>query len=54
MANASVRMNEVLATARPLYAALSPEQQKIADDLMAKRGGRDGDRGHGGPRPTRG
>jgi protein CpxP len=54
MADASTRMNEVLATARPLYAALSPEQQKIADDLMAKRGGRDGQRGHGGARPTRG
>ncbi len=53
MADASAGMNEVLATARPLYAALSPEQQKVADDLMA-RGGRDGQHGHGGPRPTGG
>ena len=49
LAAASARTGEVLAAAKPLYAALSPEQQKIADDLLAKRGGR---RGHhqGGPR----
>jgi periplasmic protein CpxP/Spy len=56
MKEASVRMDELLATARPLYAALSPEQQKTADALMARhgRGGRDGHREHGGPRPTKG
>jgi hypothetical protein len=54
MADASTRLNEVLASARPLYAALSPEQQKTADDLMAKQGGRGGHRGPGGERPARG
>ena len=56
MKEASVRMDELLVTARPLYAALSPEQQKTADELMTRhgRGGRDGHRGHGGPRPTKG
>ena len=54
MKEASTRMDELLTTARPLYAALSPEQQKVADDLMARRGGRDGHRQHGGPRPARG
>ena len=32
------RLNEVIAAAKPLYAALSPEQQKVADDLMARQG----------------
>ncbi len=52
LAEASARMDEVLATARPLYAAFSPEQKKIADDLLAKRGGHDGHR-RGGDRPAR-
>ena len=49
MAAASTRLTEVLAAAKPLYAALSPEQQKIADDLLAPRhGGRFHHRGmHG-------
>jgi hypothetical protein len=55
MKEASARMDELLATARPLYAALSPEQQKIADDLMSRRGhGRDGNRHRGDQRPARG
>lgn len=54
MKEASARMDELLATARPLYATLSPEQQKIADDLMARRGGRDGHRPNSGHRPARG
>jgi hypothetical protein len=56
MKEASVRMDELLATARPLYAALSPEQQKIADDLVSRRGpgGRDGHRHRDGQRPARG
>lgn len=49
LAAASARTSEVLAAAKPLYAALSPEQQKIADDLLAKRGGRGG-HPHGGHR----
>ena len=35
---ASQRLDEVIAAAKPLYAALSPEQQKTADELMARRG----------------
>jgi hypothetical protein len=50
MKTAAARMDEVLATAKPLYAALSPEQQKVADDLMARQG----ERRHGGARPARG
>jgi hypothetical protein len=52
MASASTRLGETLAAAKPLYAALSAEQQKIADDLLAPRGRggpgqRGGHRGHG-------
>lgn len=51
LAAASARTGEVLAAAKPLYAALSPEQQKIADDLLAKRAGHRGQH-HGGPRKS--
>jgi hypothetical protein len=37
LAAAYTRQSETLAAAKPLYAALSPEQQKIADDLLASR-----------------
>ncbi len=37
LAAAATRLNDVLAAAKPLYAALSPEQQKIADELFAPR-----------------
>jgi hypothetical protein len=37
LAAASARLNETLSAAKPLYAALSPEQQKIADELLAPR-----------------
>ncbi len=37
LATASARLNETLAAARPLYAALSPEQQKVADELLSPR-----------------
>jgi len=51
MATASARLNETLAATKPLYAALSPEQQKIADELLAPRGrggsGHRGGHGHG-------
>ena len=43
LAASSTRLSETLAAAKPLYAALSPEQQKIADELLAPRG----HRGHG-------
>ncbi|MBX3662787.1 MAG: Spy/CpxP family protein refolding chaperone [Burkholderiales bacterium] len=50
MAQASERIGERLAAQKPLYAALSPEQQQIADRLFAGRGGKHGGRGgrHGG------
>jgi hypothetical protein len=38
MAFASQRLDEVIAAAKPLYAALSPEQQKIADEMLARQG----------------
>ena len=37
LAAATARLNETLTAARPLYAALSPEQQKIADELLTPR-----------------
>lgn len=47
LAAASSRLNETLAATKPLYAALSPEQQKIADEVLAPRG-RGGFHGRGG------
>jgi protein CpxP len=47
MATASTRLGERLAVQKPLYAALSPEQQQIADQVFAARSGRHGGR-HGG------
>lgn len=38
LATASARLNELLAVGKPLYAALSPEQQQIADKALAHRG----------------
>lgn len=38
LATASARLNELLAVEKPLYAALSPEQQQIADKALAPRG----------------
>jgi hypothetical protein len=38
----SQRLTEVIAAAKPLYAALSAEQKAIADDMLTPR------RGHGG------
>jgi protein CpxP len=50
MATASTRIGERLTVQKPLYAALSPEQQQIADKVFASRGGKHGGRGgrHGG------
>jgi len=45
LAIVSARLNETLAATKPLYAALSPEQRKIADEVLAPRG----PRGRGGP-----
>lgn len=46
MATAATRIGERLAVQKPLYAALSPEQQQVADRLFAGRGGKHGR--HGG------
>lgn len=43
MAERSARLNEVIAAAKPLYAALSPEQKQIADGMLSQQG-------HGGQR----
>jgi protein CpxP len=50
MAKASEKIGERLAVQKPLYAALSSEQQQVADKLFAGRGGKHGGRGgrHGG------
>lgn len=45
MAMASARMSERLAVQKPLYAALSPDQQQIADQVFAARSGKHGGRG---------
>lgn len=37
MAGRSARLNEVLAAAKPLYAALSPEQKQTADAMLARQ-----------------
>jgi len=42
MAVRSARLNEVIAAAKPLYAALSPEQQQVADSMLARQGKRGG------------
>jgi hypothetical protein len=49
LAAASARLNETLAAAKPLYAALNPEQQRVADELFAphRRGGHGHHRGRG-------
>jgi hypothetical protein len=38
MAARSARLNEVIVAAKPLYAALSPEQKQIADGMLAHQG----------------
>jgi hypothetical protein len=37
LANAVTRINQLLAVEKPLYAALSPEQQKVADEVLRPR-----------------
>ena len=37
-AGAVTRLNQLLAVQKPLYAALSPEQQKVADVVLNRRG----------------
>ena len=43
---ASARLNDVLAAAKPLYASFSPEQKQVADTILAKRGHGHGHGGH--------
>jgi periplasmic protein CpxP/Spy len=43
--NAAARSGELLTVQKPLYAALSPEQQRVADELFASRGHRGSHRG---------
>ena len=38
MTERSARLSEVIAAAKPLYAALSPEQKQVADSLIARQG----------------
>ena len=45
MATASARIGERLTVQKPLYAALSPEQQQVADKVLAGRDGKHGGRG---------
>jgi hypothetical protein len=47
MAARSARLNEVITAAKPLYAALSPEQQQIADTMLSRQGKRGGHQRHG-------
>ena len=37
LAASAARLNETLTVAKPLYAALTPEQQQVADELLAPR-----------------
>ena len=52
---AATRAGERLAVQKPLYAALSAEQQRVADEVFAPRGhrGQRGGRHHGGGRHGR-
>ena len=45
LTNAAARSGELLTVQKPLYAALSPDQQRVADDLFAPRGHRGFHRG---------
>ena len=49
MTERSARLNEVIAAAKPLYAAFSPEQKQTADAMLARQG-QAGHGRHGGHR----
>jgi len=49
MAARAQRLNELIAAGKPLYAAFTPEQKQVADDLLS-RPGRDGHGRHHGTR----
>ena len=48
LATAAARSSERLVVQKPLYAALSPEQQRVADEVFAPRGQRGGHHRGGG------
>jgi hypothetical protein len=48
LAVATTRINQLLAVEKPLYAALSPEQQKVADVVLKPHFRPMGGHGHGG------
>jgi len=48
----SQRLTEVIAATKPLYAALLPDQKKIADELLAPRPAHGRSRHRGGHRPA--
>jgi hypothetical protein len=52
LAAQSQRLSEVIAAARPLYAALTTEQKRIADELLAPRPGHGRFRHRGAQRPA--
>jgi hypothetical protein len=47
LAQRSARLNEVVDAAKPLYAAFSPEQKQIADQMLSRDGHRRGPHGGG-------
>ena len=47
LAQRSSRLDEVVAAAKPLYAAFSPEQKQIADQMLSRDGQRRGHHGGG-------
>jgi LTXXQ motif family protein len=51
LAQRTERLNEVVSAARPLYAAFTPEQQQIADKMLAREGHRRGHHGGGHRHP---
>lgn len=46
MAARSARLAEVIGAAKPLYAALSPEQKQVADEMISRQGQGKGRGGH--------
>jgi hypothetical protein len=53
MATGVQRIDELLAVEKPLYAALTPEQQRVADEVLTDRGGHRHGGHHGGGRHGR-
>ena len=47
LADRSSRLNDVVAAAKPLYAAFTPEQKQIADQMLSRQGQHRGPHGGG-------